>query len=283
MLTQNDVKKFNIDNISRLWRPLKDNPKTIQEKIIWLNIYDIPWSDEYNMPLKSLCTDKILMKEYVYNILGENIAPSTLFVYNNTNEIEWDKLPSKFVIKCNHDCGSVVICRDKSNFNKEKCILKLNKYMSIDPTFNIGFESHYHWINRKILIEELLEDAQHNILKDYKFICINGNPIYCQVLSDRFTPTFHCNYYDMDFNFVNISRIDIKNNPNLLDKKPNNFDLMIKYSKILSSTFKFVRVDFYEVNNKVYLGELTFTPAGGLFKYKNPEDDILVGDMLKLN
>lgn len=278
-----DVKKFNMSNKSRMNGSLLDNPKTIQEKLRWLNIYDIPWSDEYSMPLKSVCTDKLLMKKYIQNILGEDISVPTLFVYNNINEIEWDKLPNKFIIKCNHDSGSTIVCKDKSKFDKANCILKLNKWLSIDFTFRNGFESHYHWIDRKIIVEELLEDEKHNILKDYKFICINGNPIYCQVLSDRFTPNFHCNYYDMNFNFVNISRIDIKNNPNLLDKKPLNYNLMIEYSKKLSKLFKFVRVDFYEVNNKVYLGELTFTPGACVFNYKNPEDNILVGDMLKIN
>lgn len=276
--TLDDVKKFNMSNKSRMNGSLLDNPKTIQEKLRWLNIYDIPWSDEYSMPLKSVCTDKLIMKKYIQNILGEDISVPTLFVYNNINEIEWDKLPNNFIIKCNHDSGSTIVCKDKSKFDKANCILKLNKRLSIDYTFRSGFESHYHWIDRKIIVEELLEDEnQKESLYDYKFWCFNGEPKLYTINDGHGHGDIM--YYKMDDSEYNL--YNIHNNSKY--KKPNNFNLMVDYSKKLSKLFKFVRVDFYEVNNKVYLGELTFTPGACVFNYKNPEDNILVGDMLKIN
>ena len=281
--TLDDVKKFNISNKSRMIGSLLDNPKTIQEKLRWLNIYDIPWSADYSMPLKSVCTDKLLMKKYIQNILGEDISVPTLFVYNNINEIEWDKLPNKFIIKCNHDSGSTIVCKDKSKFDKANCILKLNKWMSMDFAFRNGFESHYHWIDRKIIVEELLEDEnQKDSLYDYKFWCFNGEPKFFTINDGH--GHGNINHYKMDKSpYKEIERVDIKPDYSKNYKIPYNFDLMVKYSKILSNAFKFVRVDFYEVNNKVYLGELTFTPGACVFNYKNPEDNILVGDMLKIN
>ena len=281
--TLDNVKKFNMSNKSRMIGSLLDNPKTIQEKLRWLNIYDIPWSDDYSMPLKSVCTDKLLMKKYIQNFLGEDISVPTLFVYNNINEIEWDKLPNKFIIKCNHDSGSTIVCKDKSKFDKANCILKLNKWMSMDFAFRNGFESHYHWIDRKIIVEELLEDEnQKDSLYDYKFWCFNGEPKFFTINDGH--GHGNINHYKMDKSpYKEIERVDIKPDYSKNYKIPYNFDLMVKYSKKLSKLFKFVRVDFYEVNNKVYLGELTFTPGACVFNYKNPEDNILVGDMLKIN
>ena len=281
--TLDNVKKFNMSNKSRMIGSLLDNPKTIQEKLRWLNIYDIPWSDEYSMPLKSVCTDKLIMKKYIQNILGEDVSVPTLFVYNNINEIEWDKLPNKFIIKCNHDSGSTIVCKDKSKFDKANCILKLNKWMSMDFAFRNGFESHYHWIDRKIIVEELLEDEnQKDSLYDYKFWCFNGEPKFFTINDGH--GHGNINHYKMDKSpYKEIERVDIKPDYSKNYKIPYNFDLMVKYSKKLSKLFKFVRVDFYEVNNKVYLGELTFTPGACVFNYKNPEDNILVGDMLKIN
>lgn len=276
--TLDGVKKFNMSNKSRMIGSLLDNPKTIQEKLRWLNIYDIPWSNDYSMPLKSVCTDKLLMKKYIQNILGEDISVPTLFVYNNINEIEWDKLPNKFIIKCNHDSGSTIVCKDKSKFDKANCILKLNKWISTDFTFRNGFESHYHWIDRKIIVEQLLEDEkQKESLYDYKFWCFNGEPKLYTINDGHGHGDIM--YYKMDDSEYNL--YNIHNNSKY--KKPNNFNLMVEYSKKLSKLFKFVMVDFYEVNNKVYLGELTFTPGACVFNYKNPEDNILVGDMLKIN
>jgi hypothetical protein len=126
-----------------------------------------------------------------------------------------------------------------------------------------------------------LENKGQQELTDYKFICFNGEPTYCQILNGRHTNDFHANYYDMDFNFVNLSRKDVHSMPDLLDTKPQGFETMKEYASVLSKEFKFVRVDFYEVDGVVYLGEMTFTPATCLIHYENPSDDIRIGNLLK--
>ena len=141
----------------------------------------------------------------------------------------------------------------------------------------------YYPIKRKIFAEQFVKDKNEGELTDYKFLCFNGEPKYCQVINDRDTKDFHLNYYDMNFNFVDICITDVPNNKNKLDKKPNNFEQMKEYAKKLSQDFNFVRVDFYEINDKVYLSELTFFPASGFFSYKNKKTDLMLGNMLNLN
>lgn len=174
-----------------------------------------------------------------------------------------------------------LIIKDKSviDFNKVKQVL--NMWLATDFTFQNGFESHYHGIERKILVEEYIDDG-HSAPLDYKFVCFNGKPTYMQVFSDRFTDHLSGNYYDMDFNFVEISRNDIRNNPNIKHKKPSSFELMREYAEKLSAPFKFVRVDFYEIGGEPYLGEMTFTPGAMMFRYTDPEKDVEMGNLLKL-
>lgn len=251
-----------------------NNPKTIQDKLSWLNIYD-------TNQLKIKCADKIKLREYCKDVLGEDICVPIIKVYNNVSEINWDELPNQFVMKCNHGSGMNIICTDKSKLNKADAINKLNRWMKDDFAFRNGFEAHYHDIQHKIFVEEYKNDGNKDLI-DYKFLCFNGNPIYCQVIGGRNEKSRHLNYYDMDFDFVDISRYDFQNNPKIIDKKPINFEKMKEFSKILSEPFNFVRVDFYEIDGRVFLGELTFTPGAMAFKYKNDDDNIKVGSLLKL-
>ena len=277
-LTPDIVKIFNDKNKSKMVGSLKNEPITLQEKLRWLNIYDIPWSQQYNKPLKSICADKLLMKEYCKNVLDCDISIPTIKVYNNVNEIKWNELPNKFVIKANHDSGSTIICNNKNDINvRQKIINKLEKSINTDFTFVNGFESHYYWINRKIIVEELLTDNnQKNSLYDYKFWCFNGEPkLYTINDGNGHGDIMYYRMDDTEYNLYGIKR-------NQTYKKPKNFELMVEYSKKLASAFKFVRVDFYEVNDKVYIGELTFTPGAMVFHYKNYDDEKYIGEFLKI-
>ena len=251
-----------------------ENPITIQDKLAWLNIYD---QDE----LKVKCADKIKLHEYCKEVLGEDICITLIKVYDNVGEINWDELPQQFVIKCNHGSGMNIIVKDKSKLNIEDAKGKLNRWMKDDFAFRNGFEAHYHDIPHKILVEEYKSNDSTG-LYDYKFLCFNGKPIYMQIFADRFGLGRHMNYYDMDFNLISMARKDFKTDFNNDHKKPKNFDKMKEYAKLLSQNFKFVRVDFYEIEGKVYLGELTFTPGAMGFSYINSEDNIKVGNLLKL-
>lgn len=252
-----------------------ENPVTIQDKLRWLNIYDAE-------PLKSDCADKLKVKEFARRITGDNLGVPTLKVWNSSDEVDFDGLPERFVLKCNHGSGMNIIVRDKNTVNIEDVRSQLRKWMSQDFAFKVGFESHYHWIERKVFAEELISIENTEYIPDYKFICFNGRPEYMQIISDRNNKKRRLNYYDMDMQKCTISRIDFPANYNEEDILPTQFIKMKKYAERLSNGFKFVRVDFYEVNNRIYLGELTFTPGAFAFRYKNPEDEINVGNMLTI-
>ena len=250
-----------------------DNPKTIQDKINWLKIYD-------STPLKTKCADKVLLHDYCVEKLGKDLCVPIMFVYDNANEIEWEKLPNQFVIKCNHGSGMNIIVKDKNKLNKQDTIKKINGFMKDDFAFHVGYEMHYHDIPRKVFVEKYMEDkTQSNSLYDYKFWCFNGEPKFMALSDGHGHGTM--SFYDLNFIKLDMKRKDFKLMPKEMPK-PKTFDDMVAYSKKLSEDFKFVRVDFYEINGTLYLGELTFTPGAGFFKFEKPEQDILVGDMLKL-
>lgn len=276
-----DFKEFCIskkDEVKKQFRMMMgyelniENPKTLSEKINWLKIYDSNF-------LKTFCTDKLLVRDYVENKIGENLFFPILGIYNKFEDIDFSKLPKDFVIKCNHGSGMNIIVKN-GVLNKTDIKQKLDKWMQSDfLKFN---EFHYKPIQKKIFIEEYMENVGKTALTDYKFACFNGEPKFCQIINGRYT-NLRLNYYDLDFNpQYNISRNDHPADYSIKDEKPKNWNLMIEYAKMLSNDFKFVRVDFYEIDGKLYLGELTFTPGAGYLKYKNKNTDLEFGNLLKL-
>ena len=251
-----------------------DEPETIQEKLMWLNIYDAD-------PLKSDCADKLKVKEYAKRILGKDISLPTLKIWNSADEIDFDELPDKFVLKCNHGSGMNIIVKDKSQINQNNVRQQLAKWLSDDFAFKVGFESHYHWIERKIFAEELIDEGNGD-LKDYKFWCFNGEPMFWTI-NDGNGHGNWMNFYDMDKNLLSYKRKDYPDEPSSKIEMPVCFDNLAKYSSKLSKAFKFVRIDFYEIDGKPFLGEMTFTPGAFIFKYKNPEDEIKVGNLLDIS
>lgn len=245
-----------------------DAPETIQEKLMWLNIYDAD-------PLKSNCADKLKVKDYARNVLGVDIAVPTIAEWDNAADIDFSLLPDRFVLKCNHGSGMNIIIRDKSQLNEQDARSRLNAWMNDDFSMRNGFESHYHWIERKVFAEELLGDGTGN-LKDYKFWCFNGEPKFWTINDGNGHGDIM--YYYMDGSEWN--PYQVKNHDDYI--KPKTFDTMVEYSCKLSKPFKFVRVDFYEINENPLLGEMTFTPGAFQFKYKKHEDEIYAGNLLKL-
>lgn len=252
-----------------------ENPKTIQDKIHWLMLYDP------KMSLKTKCADKILIHEYCKEKLGKDICVPIIKVYDNPDDIlkDWDKLPNSFVIKCNHGYNMNYIIRYKHSIIKEHTIEQVKK--SLKNNFGEdNFQKHYADIEKKCFIETYIYDESQRLsLIDYKFWCFNGEPLFVGVNDGNGHGDI--TQYDMDFKQIYLYP---KKNDNEYRqyKKPKNFDMMIEYAKKLSSEFKFVRVDFYEVNDKVYLGELTFTPGAGLFKFKDKETNLYWGEQIKL-
>jgi hypothetical protein len=242
-------------------------PKTIQDKLAWLNIYD---SNE----LKVKCADKIQLHEYCKERIGKDICVPIIATYKSVDDIKWESLPDSFVIKCNHGSGMEFIVPDKADADINLIEHKIRIWMNTNFAFRNGFEAHYNDIPRKILIEEYKEDG-HDSLVDYKFWCFNGEPKFYSI-GEQTNGSSMC--YKM-----NGAKWDLFGSHNSGDyKKPKNLAEMKRISKILSEPFKFVRINFYEIDGKMYLGEMTFTPGACVLKCQKPEDDLKLGNMLKL-
>lgn len=234
------------------------------------------------MPNKTLCADKIKVHEYCKTVLGKDICIPIIRIYNSIDEINLSVLPQSFVIKANHGCGYNLIVKNKSAIDENYVKMLASKWIN-DDFSRYQHEMQYKLIPHKIFAEQFMFDGHADSLTDYKFLCFNGKPTYCQVINDRHNSKRRLNYYDMDFNFVDICRLEFPNNKQQLDSKPKKWEEMKSIAQKLSSNFDFVRVDLYEINGVVYLGEMTFTPGAGLIRYKNPNDDIRLGKLLKLS
>lgn len=259
-----------------------DNPKTIQEKINWLKIYDVNNT-------KGLAADKIKLHDYCMQKLGKDICVPILKIYDNPNDIDFSQLPDKFVLKCNHGYAMNIIV-DKSNNkfttlyknpkSEDDCKKLVNDWLNKDFGLT-SLQLHYSLINRKCYVEQFINDG-HTTLTDYKIWCCNGEPEMIQVISNRYTNGLHANVYDTNWNWFDLGWHDFKQEKQNLDDKPACLDDMLKYAKIFANDFKFVRVDFYVINNEPYLGELTFTPDNGFGKFKNKDVDIYWGEKIKI-
>lgn len=255
------------------FEPNLKNPKRFTEKLEWLKIYDSTF-------LKTYCADKVTVRNYIKDKLGKDISIPLIGVYNKFDDIDFSKLPKDYIMKTNHGSHTNIIVRN-GNINKKVAKQKFNEWLSKDWSW-WGYEMFYKSIPKKIIIEKFMSDGNVALI-DYKFLCFNGKPIYCQAITDRGTKKMALNYYDMNWQpCIDISRIDLPANYNKINEKPKTFEQMKEYATILSQDFKFVRVDFYEIDEKVYFGELTFIPAAAYIKYKNPQTDLILGKMLKL-
>ena len=252
------------------------NPKTFNEKLQWLKLYD-------KNPAYTIMVDKYGVKEYVADkIGGQHIIP-TLGVWNNPEEIDFYKLPEQFVLKCVHDSKSVIVCKDKNNFDKKAAIVKLSKALK-NNLYWYGREYPYKNVKPCVIAEKYMEDEKTKELRDYKFFCFNGKPVYCQVISDR--STNECvDFFDMEWNLQEFTGLHAYYpHPHYKYKieKPVSFEQMKQACVILAKNIPFVRADFYEINGKMYFGELTFFPASGFGQFYPDEWNKKTGDLLIL-
>lgn len=250
-----------------------DYPKTFNEKLQWLKLYD-------RKDIYTTMVDKYDVKKYVSEIIGEEYVIPTIGIYDNFEQIDFDKLPNKFVIKCTHDSGGLVICNNKKALNMKFTRNKINNSLKR----NFFYESRewpYKNIKPKIIIEKLIENENSTDLKDYKIFCFNGVPKTILVCSNRKGNHKNTDFFDIDWNIMPFTRENHINNYQVIEK-PKKLDEMIEISKKLSADIPFVRVDLYEVNGKVYFGELTFYPSAGFEGFNPPEYDKILGDWLSL-
>lgn len=252
------------------------NPKTFNEKLMYLKL------NEYeNNELVTKCSDKYKVREYVKQCGLESTLNELIGIYNNADEIDFEKLPSKFVLKCNHASGFNIICEDKSKLDIKKAKRQLNKWLKTDYWKYVA-EMQYKNVERKIICEKYLKSKDENSIEDYKIYCFNGKPTICLVCIGRNLGKPKKFFFDQDWNLLKINKDSKELSNEYVIEKPANINEMYEYAKKLSKPFKFVRVDLYNYNGKVIFGELTFTPAGCVStSYIDNWDDKL-GDMLKI-
>lgn len=249
-----------------------DNPKTLNEKLQWLKLFYFP-----NDALAVKCTDKYQVREYIENKGYGEYLTGLIGVWERVEDVEWDKLPDKFVIKCTHGCAYNILCKDKSAFDFEDAKRKLAKWLKEDfSAFNV--EPHYGKIKpRRIIAEEYLGD----VIVDYKFFCFNGKPEFFYVSSDLIHDRqAEMGFFEMDGTKIPLVRDDYKDIGNL--KMPDCLPQMIEAAKVLSADFPFVRVDFFLIGDSFKFAELTFSPASGYMPINPKEYDNKWGAMLEL-
>lgn len=252
-----------------------DNPQTYNEKLQWLKLY-------YHRPDFVTMADKEAVKAYVASKIGSEYVVPLLGKWNRVKDIDWDMLPNQFVLKTNHDGGNngIVICKDKSSFNKRKAKKRL-KWSLRRNTFLLGREWPYKDIPRKVFAEQYMENFGSKDLLDYKFLCFDGKVKLLFVASERQGKTgVKFDFFDEDFNHLNLfqSHPNAKKTP----EKPKNFQLMKEIAEKLSAGIPHVRVDLYEVNGKVYFGEYTFFSLGGWAGFHPQKYDYLLGSYIQL-
>lgn len=249
------------------------SPQTFNEKLQWLKLYN------RNSQYTSM-VDKYIGKQFVSRVIGEQFTIPTFGVWDRFEDIDFDFLPNQFVLKCTHDSGCVVICKNKKDFDKAAAKQKLEKSLA-RSFYYYSREWPYKGVPRKIIAEKYMEDKTFHELRDYKFFCFGGQVKCFKVDFDRFID-HHANYFDRDGNLLKFGEVVC---PPVYDRKielPKTLKKMIELAEKLSTGIPFLRVDFYEVNGKIYFGELTFFPASGLGEFIPQEWDLKLGEWITL-
>lgn len=251
-----------------------DNPQTYNEKLQWLKIND-------RKPIYTTMVDKHEVKKYIADLIGEEYVIPTVGVWERFEDIDFDALPEQFVLKCTHDSGGLVICRDKSKLDKKAAEKKIKRCL----------KRNYYWSNRewpykdvkpRIIAEPYMEDSVTHDLRDYKFFSFDGETKALFIATERASDSEETkfDFFDMEYNHLPFTN----GHPNakVLPKKPQNFDLMHELADKLSKGIPQVRIDFYEVDGRVYFGEMTFFHWSGLKPFKPNEWDRKFGEWIRL-
>lgn len=252
------------------------NPKTFNEKINWLKIYN-------KNPLYPSLVDKSTVKDYVAKKIGEEYVIPTYGVWDSFDEIDFDSLPDQFVLKSTNGGGGtgVVICRDKAKLDKIETKKVLLKSMQTDG--KLGREWPYQYIKPRIIAEKLISDKSENgDLKDYKFMCFNGS-VKCSFVCTRrgSGEGLRVTFFDRDWNKMPFERDHLSEDIPI--SKPQNYEEMVSLAEKLAEGNPFVRVDLYEVDGKSYFGELTYYPGCGFEKFQPKTWDAKLGELLQLD
>lgn len=253
-----------------------DNPKTFNEKIQWQKLYD-------RKPMYTIMVDKYEVKKYVADIIGQSYIVPTLGIYDRFEDIDFNELPQKFVLKCTHDSGGLVIVKDKDRMNVEAAKEKINK--SLRKNYYYMFrEWAYKDVKPRIIAEQLLEDGKNLVPEDYKIYCMNGEPRYIVIFHNRFDDKkILCeSVYNLDWEKQNFSFDEHFAISDFEVEKPKCLDELISLCKKLCANMSQVRIDFYVINNKIYFGEITLYTAAGLTNMIPEAMDEKIGELINL-
>lgn len=247
------------------------HPTTYNEKLQWLKLND-------RNPEYASLVDKYEVRKFIEKTIGEDYLIPLLGIWDSIDEIDFDNLPNQFVLKCTHDSGGLVICRDKEKLDIEKAKKKLKK--SLRHNYYWGQrEWIYKNIKPRIIAEKYMVDESKKELKDYKFFCFDGAVKAMFIATDRGIDT-RFDFFDLEFNHMPF----MQNYPNANKeiRKPKGFEKMIELAKVLSEGIPHVRVDFYDINGEVYFGEMTFFHFSGWEKFEPEKYDQLFGSWLQI-
>lgn len=248
-------------------------PTTYSQKLQWLKLYD-------RNPIYTNLVDKYEVKKIVAQKIGQKYIVPTYGIWNRVDQIQWEKLPNLFVIKCTHDSGSTIICRDKAQLDRQSVEETLKKHLS-KSQFLYGREWPYKKVKPRIIAEKLLTEGAETPIIDYKVLCFHGEPKLIEVHQGRGTDCYTQDYYDTDWNLIRISQkgypVSLKASP-----KPAEIETLLTFSRLLSAEIPHVRVDWYLIGHEIYFGELTFYDGSGLCVFDHHEDDELMGSWIRL-
>lgn len=263
-------------HLLRVGRKLNiEEPRTLNEKLQWLKF-------NYRFPLQSIVSDKLLVREYVASKIGSEYLIPLIGKWEKTDDINFDELPNQFVLKCNHDSGGLVVCDDKSKLDVNKAKKKIERSLKSNY-FYVGREYQYKNIKPMIICEKFISD-HGRVPMDYKIYCFNGQPDVILVCRDRFSKNSHRAtylFFDKEWNFLPLDKGDDEiENPDV--EKPKNLNNMLEIAKKLSEDFVFARIDLYNIDGKIYFGEITLSPNSGFDPDIKESTDYMLGDKLKI-
>jgi len=266
-------------------RPNIDNPKKYNEKILWLK-------KNFRNELGYIVTDKYKVRDYVKSKVGEKYLIPLIDTYENPDDIDFDKLPNKFVLKPNHCSGGVILCQDKNDLDEKSVKIELEQWLSMNYYY-FGREWNYKEIRpRLILCEKYLNESDGKQASDYKVFCFNGDPVMIQFDNDRHNNHKRA-FYDAEWNKLPFTVYYEKpdesapftvyyEKPDESAPKPKNFEKMLEIAKILSDGFKLCRVDLYNIDGEIYFGEITLHPGGGNKPFRPRKYDEIIGKKLQV-
>ena len=275
-LIKNDALYLKMEYYFQTGRRLNlNNPKSYNEKLQWLKIHD-------RKPEYTQMVDKAGVKDYITKTIGEQYVIPTLGIWKHFDEINFTTLPEKFVLKCTHDSGGLVICKDKKTLDKVSAKKKIEKCLKKNYFYGTR-EWPYKDVKPRIIAEPLLEQANGEEICDYKVMCFNGKAKLIELHMNR-----HSDHHTQDFYDVNWQKTEISQGKgyggcsDIEVPKPSCLDKMLRLSETLTKDMAHCRVDWYVVNGHLYFGELTFFDGSGYVLFDDDKYDLLLGSWIYL-